>query len=264
MFRIRFRSAAALFALLPMAAALYAQTDNGSIVGYIKDPSGATVPKAKVVLRNEATGVESPTTTNDSGYYVVNSVPSGLYSLTAEAPGFKKFESLHNKLDSNSTLAIDGSLSVGNATDTVEVIADAQALQTESAAVEKLVTREQIDSLELNGRDPLFLASLQPGVRSGTTWATSRSASPTAVTPSTAPVPRTPRSLSTELPPSAPAPTAPASASRTWIPPRKCRYSPPIMALNMAAPPAVRSASSPKAAARSFMARLTNTSATQT
>ena len=169
MFRIRFRAAAALFALLPMAAALYAQTDNGSIVGYIKDPSGATVPKAKVVLQNEATGVDSPTMTNDSGYYVVNSVPAGLYSLTAEAPGFKKFQSLHNKLDSNSTLAIDGNLTVGNATDTVEVIADAQALQTESAAVEKLVTRDQIDTLELNGRDPLFLASLQPGVRSGST-----------------------------------------------------------------------------------------------
>ena len=51
----------------------------------------------------------------------------------------------------------------------MEVIADAQALQTESAAVDKLITRDQIDSLELNGRDPLFLASLQPGVRSGTT-----------------------------------------------------------------------------------------------
>ena len=127
------------------------------------------VPKAKVVLANEATGVESRATTNDSGYYVVNSVPSGLYSLTAEASGFKKFESLHNKLDANSTLSVDATLTVGAATDTVEVTADAQALQTESATVGKLVTRDQIDSLELNGRDPLFLASLQPGVRSGST-----------------------------------------------------------------------------------------------
>ncbi|HZL57111.1 MAG TPA: carboxypeptidase regulatory-like domain-containing protein [Bryobacteraceae bacterium] len=161
--------AALILALASMAAALYAQSDNGSIVGFVKDPSGAVVPKAKVVIRNEGTGVESQTQTNDSGYYVVNSIPSGLYSMTAEAPGFKKFDIAHNKLDSNSTLSIDAALQVGAATETVEVIANAQTLQTESAAVDKLVTRDQIDSLELNGRDPLFLASLQPGVRSGTT-----------------------------------------------------------------------------------------------
>src|ERR1700722_11290003 len=168
MSRIRFQLAATM-TLLSLAAILQAQTDNGTIVGYVKDPSGAVIPKAKVVLTNEATGVESRATTNDSGYYVVNSVPSGLYSLTAEAAGFKKFGSLHNKLDANSTLSIDAALVVGAASDTVEVIADAQSLQTESAAVDKLITRDQIDSLELNGRDPLFLASMQPGVRSGTT-----------------------------------------------------------------------------------------------
>jgi hypothetical protein len=169
MFQSRLRAVTLLLALLPVSTVLKAQTDNGNIVGYVKDPSGAVVPKAKVALKNEATGIVSQTTTNDSGYYVVNSVPSGFYSLTAEAPGFKKFEAVHNKLDANSTLSIDAPLQVGAASDTVEVVASAQALQTESGAVEKLITRDQIDSLELNGRDPLFLASLQAGVRSGTT-----------------------------------------------------------------------------------------------
>jgi hypothetical protein len=150
-------------------ASLVAQTDNGSVVGYVKDPSGAFVPQVRILLRNEATGVESRTTTNESGYYAINSVPSGLYSMTAEAAGFKKFTVVHSKLDPDSTLSVDVNLQVGAATDTIEVTGDAQALETESAAVEKLVTRQQIDSLELNGRDPLFLASLQPGVRSGTT-----------------------------------------------------------------------------------------------
>src|SRR5580698_3816444 len=95
--RIRLKLAAVTMALVSAAAALHAQTDNGSIVGYVKDPSGAVVPKAKVVLKNEATGVQSRATTNGSGYYVVNSVPSGLYSLNIEAAGFKKFDSLHNK-----------------------------------------------------------------------------------------------------------------------------------------------------------------------
>jgi hypothetical protein len=127
------------------------------------------VPQAKVILKNEATGLERQATANESGYYVVTSLLPGFYTVTAEATGFKKFESLHNKLDPNATLSVDAALQVGASTEVVEVTASAQALQTESASVEKLVTRSQIDSLELNGRDPLFLASLQPGLRSGTT-----------------------------------------------------------------------------------------------
>ncbi len=58
-------------------------------------------------------------------------------------------------------------LALGSATETVEVVASASQLQTESASVQKLVTRDQIDSLELNGRNPIGLASLVPGARGG-------------------------------------------------------------------------------------------------
>src|SRR5580704_4326596 len=154
--------------LLPTAA-LRAQSDYGSIVGFVKDPSGAVIPKAKVTLTEEATKTERLTTTNESGYYVATSLPGGLYTLTAEAAGFKKYESVHNKLDANSTLSIDAPLQVGAAAETVEVTASSQQLETESAAVQKLVTRSQIDALELNGRNPLFLTSMQPGVRMSAT-----------------------------------------------------------------------------------------------
>ncbi len=163
----RFMALAALVAA--SCFTLLAQSDSGTIVGFIKDPSGAVVPKAKVTLRNQATGVERETTTNESGYYVIPNLPPGVYTMTAEAAGFKKFEATGAKLDPNSTLSLDGALVVGSASDTVEVVASATQLQTESAAVEKLITRSQIDALELNGRDPLFLASLQPGMRSGST-----------------------------------------------------------------------------------------------
>ena len=85
---------------------LFAQSDNGSIVGFAKDPSGAVVPNAKVTVRNEGTGLERQTTTNDAGYYVVPNLLPGNYAMTAEAAGFKKYESMGNKLDSNSTLAL--------------------------------------------------------------------------------------------------------------------------------------------------------------
>jgi len=58
-----------LAALLVLSVAAYAQSDAGSITGFVKDPSGAVVPAAKVAIRNEATGVERQTTTNETGYY---------------------------------------------------------------------------------------------------------------------------------------------------------------------------------------------------
>ena len=133
----------------------------------MKDPTGATVPNAKVTVRNQAS-LERTATTNESGYYSITNIPPGLYTMSAEAPGFKKLETSSNKLDPSSTLNIDATLTVGAATETVEVSATAQVLQTESSAVQKNVTREQIDSLEINGRNPIFMANLVPGTRGGT------------------------------------------------------------------------------------------------
>ena len=156
------------FMSLASSGALFAQSDLGKISGFIKDPSGATIANAKVTIRNN-TGVERQTTTNDSGYYVVTNVPPGLYTMTAEAPGFQRYETTNNKLDPSADLVIDAALTVGASSQTVEVLASTVQLQTESASLQKLVTREQIDLLELNGRNPIGLAALVPGARSGTT-----------------------------------------------------------------------------------------------
>jgi hypothetical protein len=144
----------------------FAQSDLGSIQGFVRDPSGAIVPNAKVTVRNE-TGLERSTTTNASGYYTITNIPPGYYAFTAESPGFKRFESTSNKLDPSATLGVDAVLTVGAATETVEVVATATQLQTESASVQRTVTRQQIDALELNGRNPVGLASLVPGARGG-------------------------------------------------------------------------------------------------
>src|SRR5258708_35840033 len=85
-----------------------------------------------------------------------------------EASGLQKYESRDNKLDAAANLVIDASLAVGSNNQTVVVSASAVQLQTESATVQNLVTREQIDSLELNGRNPIFMANLVPRTRGGT------------------------------------------------------------------------------------------------
>src|SRR5882757_9011470 len=162
------RVATAVFCLIFVASVLvFAQSDLGTISGFVKDPSGATIANAKITVRNNR-GVERAATTNDSGYFAITNVPAGLYTIVVEAPGFQRYESRDNKLDPSATLAIDAPLTVGSANETVEVSASALTLQTESASVQKLVTREQIDSLELNGRNPIFMANLVPGTRGGT------------------------------------------------------------------------------------------------
>src|SRR5713226_2664063 len=150
-----------------VSGSVFAQSDLGTISGFVKDPSGATIANAKVSIRNNR-GVERVATSNDSGYYAITNVPPGLYTIVAEAPGFRRYESKDNKVDPSANLAVDVALTVGSASETVEVSASAVELQTESASVQKLVTREQIDSLEINGRNPIFMANLVPGTRGGT------------------------------------------------------------------------------------------------
>src|SRR3954467_6747197 len=96
---------AALTAVL-FSALAFSQSDLGTISGFVKDPSGSTVPNAKVTVRNQS-GLDRQTNTNDSGYYAVTNIPPAEYTITVEAAGFKKFESTNNKLDPSTTLTVD-------------------------------------------------------------------------------------------------------------------------------------------------------------
>jgi hypothetical protein len=167
MWKFRWMSLVALVALFAFAA--FGQSDYGSLSGFAKDPSGASIPRAKITVRNEGTGEEHVVTTNESGYYTITNLTPGFYAVTAEASGFKKFSSTHNKLDPNTSLLLDAALAVGSATETVEVVSTATILQTESSAVQSEITGKQVDMQELNGRDPLYMAQMIPGMRSGST-----------------------------------------------------------------------------------------------
>jgi len=116
---------------------------------------------------NEATGLERRAVTNEAGYYIVSSLPAGFYSVTVEASGFKKYEITKNKLDPNIASTVDASLQVGSATESVNVVAEAVNIQSESATLGRVVTSNEIRNIPLNGRNPLFLALLKPGVNAG-------------------------------------------------------------------------------------------------
>lgn len=159
----------AILAALLITCSAFAQSDVGTISGFVRDQSGGVVPNAKIALTNQATNEEHTATSDAQGHYAVPTLPPGVYNLTAEAPGFKKFQSTNNKLDPSSTLTVDVPLTVGQTTETIEVSAAASPLQTESGAVQNNVTSKQLQAQELNGRNPLYMASLVPGIRSSST-----------------------------------------------------------------------------------------------
>ncbi len=151
------------------AGLVFGQSDVGTITGFVRDQTGAIVANSQVTIKNEGTNEEHTVATDTSGHYAITNLQPGSYLMTATAPGFKKFESSQNRLNANSTISLDGQLALGATTETIEVSATASVLQSESAAVQHNVTSQQIQSQELNGRNPLYMSSLLPGVRSGST-----------------------------------------------------------------------------------------------
>ena len=91
-------------------------------------------------------------------------LPSGYYTVTVEAAGFKRFLKSRNKLDPNVATTVDVDLAVGAITESVEVVAAAAQVQSETATVGKLIESTLLDNIQMNGRNPIYLALLKPGV----------------------------------------------------------------------------------------------------
>ncbi|HEX3437018.1 MAG TPA: carboxypeptidase regulatory-like domain-containing protein [Pseudacidobacterium sp.] len=122
------------------------------------------MPNAKVIVRNDATGAERTAVTNNDGFYTITNLAPGGYTVHIEAPGFQSAILSGNRLDPNIGSRVNATLKAGNTSTTVTVQADANVLQTESAAAGQLVTSDQVKTIQLNGRNPLYLSQLEPGV----------------------------------------------------------------------------------------------------
>src|SRR4051794_18000741 len=146
---------------------LRAQFDTGQISGFVKDSSDAVLAGANVTVIHEGTREERKTTTNQNGYYVVPNLPVGTYTVTAEATGFKKFVQTGIVLNSAARVNVDATMTVGTMSESVEVRASTSQVQTETATVGRVVETKQIQDLTLNGRNPVYLALLKPGVSGG-------------------------------------------------------------------------------------------------
>jgi hypothetical protein len=146
---------------------LRAQFDTGQIAGYVRDASQAVVAGATVTVTNQGNGDQRTIATNANGYYVISNLQVGTYTVSAELTGFKKTVQSGIVLDSAAKVNVDLALTVGQITESVEVSATATQIQTETAQVGRVVDTKQIQDLTLNGRNPIYLALLKPGVSGG-------------------------------------------------------------------------------------------------
>jgi hypothetical protein len=158
----------ALVVVAIFCAGAWAQT-TGSITGTVKDPSGAAVAGANVIVASPEHGINRQMATNSTGEYNQSALPAGSYDITVTAAGFKKFEAHHVVLDVAQKARVDVSLQVGAATTEVVVEGENVAqVETQSSELAGVVTGKQITQLELNGRNFTTLVSLVPGVSNQT------------------------------------------------------------------------------------------------
>src|SRR6266852_4596168 len=142
-----------------------AQVSTSSINGVVTDASGAVVANAKVQAKNEDTGVVFEGATTSAGTYSFASLTPGRYSVTVTLAGFQTYTSVHNVLTVGTPLVVDVSLKLGSVGQTVEVVeSNYQRLETSNATVSDIMDTVQVQNLPLNGRNPLSLLTLEPGV----------------------------------------------------------------------------------------------------
>jgi hypothetical protein len=154
-----------LVSLLALAVHAYAQNITGSMSGRVVDQQGAVVGNATVAAVEKDKKVNTVTKTNDSGEFTIAGLPPGNYTVEIAATGFKKLQRINVPLDAQDKLALgDLAMTVGAVTESIEVSATAVLLQTESVERSEAIVGKQIDNLEVNGRNPLDMAKLIPGV----------------------------------------------------------------------------------------------------
>src|SRR5437899_2281041 len=152
-------------ALLLSAASASAQFDTASVVGTVRDSSGAVIPDATVTLTNAETGLSIVKTTGAAGQYEFFTVKPGTYVITAEKSGFAVALVDNVQVQVGSRPRVDLTMTVGQLTEKVQVTASAPLLETDTSQRGQVITTAQIQELPLNGREYSSLALLTTGVR---------------------------------------------------------------------------------------------------
>ena len=151
--------------MLLLVGSTFGQGSGAKLDGTVRDSQGLVIRGAMVIATNEATGVARESYTNEAGIFVFSSLPPGKYNVSAEAQGFKKAEVTGFVLEVATSKTLDLKLVVGGSSETVTVTADSiQQVQTTTSDIGDLVVEKKIKDMPLNGRVPIELVFLQPGL----------------------------------------------------------------------------------------------------
>jgi carboxypeptidase family protein len=166
---LRFAGLRQMAAAAAMVAALdapaHAQVATGTILGNVKDASGA-VPAAQVTATNLDTQAVRTTATDAEGQYVLTLLPVGNYKVDITMTGYKNFSQSGIRLEVGRNARIDATLEPGTIQEVVSVVADAPLLETSSAALSRTVGQNEVLNLPLVNRDLYSLLTITGGVTS--------------------------------------------------------------------------------------------------
>ena len=152
----------AIFFFISISA--WAQLPTGTILGVVKDSSGAVVPGAAVTVQSSETNQTRTVTTDSSGAYRVNALPVGHYDVKVEHTGFKTETQVGLNLEVGQEAVIDIALQVGSTGQTIQVTGEAQQINTTNSTLGGVVSEQTIADLPLNGRNYVDLTLLQAGI----------------------------------------------------------------------------------------------------
>lgn len=142
---------------------LFAQT-RGTISGEVTDPTGAAIPGAKVTVRAPTIGTARETTTSQTGFFTVPSLPAGDYEIAVETAGFKSLNRSGIRLDTAQVLALKLQMEVGQLNERVEVTAEAPQIEVSNGEIGRQISEQQLQSFALAGRNPYYMLGILPGV----------------------------------------------------------------------------------------------------
>src|SRR5438093_8527718 len=155
----------AMLVFLLVAIPSFAQLPTGTILGVVKDSSGAVVPGASLTVTNIDTSLTRAGRSTEDGSYRFPALPVGRYRLEVTKEGFSALSRTGITLEVAQEATIDVTLEVGSPAQTVTVAEEVPLVQTTSSTVGGLVNEEQVANLPLNGRNLITLTLMQAGVQ---------------------------------------------------------------------------------------------------
>jgi hypothetical protein len=161
---LRHAASVALLILMVIApATLVRAQSNATLRGTVTDETGASVPKAKIVIHNQDTGVDWNTVSDEEGNYQVPGLPVGTYRVEVSAQGFQTVIFTDLRLDVSSKVVKNVQLKVGATTQQVTITAEAPVIQAGSITVGQTINQRTVQDIPLNGRHFVDLTLLTPG-----------------------------------------------------------------------------------------------------